>query len=121
MTGARIKIGFQTTLKLLRAGAIVIATTRFPNSAVQAYLRENDVSLWKNRLHLYGLDLRDVIGIEAFVSFIAKKFKKMNIVINNVCQTVRRPVGYYRPIVEDEMKLCSVMIDVYFKRSLIFK
>ena len=27
VTGARIKIGFQTTLKLLRAGAIVIATT----------------------------------------------------------------------------------------------
>ena len=59
-------------------------------------------------MHLYGLDLRDVIGIEAFVSFIAKKYKKVDIVINNACQTVRRPVGYYRPIVEDEMRLWNL-------------
>ena len=30
VTGARVKIGYQTALKLLRCGATVIATTRFP-------------------------------------------------------------------------------------------
>ena len=30
LTGARVKIGFETGLKLLRAGAYLIATTRFP-------------------------------------------------------------------------------------------
>jgi len=105
VTGSRIKIGFQTVLKLLRAGATVIATTRFPNSAIKAYLAQNDVSKWKERLHLYGLDLRDVIGIEAFVDFVRKKYGKVDIVVNNACQTVRRPVGYYRPVVEEEIRL----------------
>ena len=31
LTGARVKIGFETGLKLLRAGAYLIATTRFPH------------------------------------------------------------------------------------------
>jgi sulfur relay (sulfurtransferase) DsrF/TusC family protein len=34
VTGARVKIGLQTCLKLLRAGSTVIATIRFPNAAV---------------------------------------------------------------------------------------
>jgi 3-oxoacyl-ACP reductase-like protein len=34
VTGSRVKIGYQTCLKLLRAGATVVATTRFPNAAV---------------------------------------------------------------------------------------
>jgi len=33
VTGGRIKIGFEVCLKLLRAGANVIATTRFPKDA----------------------------------------------------------------------------------------
>jgi len=37
VTGSRVKIGFQVCLKLLRAGATVVATTRFPNNAVAAY------------------------------------------------------------------------------------
>eukprot|EP00957_Ditylum_brightwellii_P022991 1735334-Ditylum_brightwellii.AAC.1 len=42
VTGSRVKIGFRTCLKLLRAGATVIATTRFPNSAALAYRKEED-------------------------------------------------------------------------------
>ena len=34
--GARVKIGFQAALKMLRAGARVIATTRFPHDAAAA-------------------------------------------------------------------------------------
>ncbi len=33
ITGARVKIGYQTTLMMLRAGAAVLATTRFPVDA----------------------------------------------------------------------------------------
>ncbi len=33
ITGARLKIGYQASLMMLRAGARVIATTRFPNDA----------------------------------------------------------------------------------------
>ena len=37
LTGARVKIGFETGLKLLRAGAYVIATTRFPHDLAARY------------------------------------------------------------------------------------
>jgi hypothetical protein len=36
-TGARIKIGYKAALVLLRCGAIVIATTRFPKDAAQRF------------------------------------------------------------------------------------
>jgi 3-oxoacyl-ACP reductase-like protein len=42
VTGARVKIGFQASLKLLRAGAHVIVTTRFPVDAAERYSKEPD-------------------------------------------------------------------------------
>lgn len=39
VTGARIKIGYEITLKLLRDGAIVYATTRFTKDALLRYLK----------------------------------------------------------------------------------
>lgn len=96
VTGARVKIGFQVCLKLLRAGCTVVATTRFPNAAAAAYRKEDDFEQWKDQLVLFGLDLRDVVGLEAFVGFLRQhKFAAgVDILINNACQTVRRPVAY---------------------------
>jgi len=105
VTGARVKIGFQTCLKLLRSRCRVIAVTRFPQSAVRAYAGESDFDVWKDRLEIYGLDLRDVVGVEMFAAFVCQKYEKVDILINNACQTIRRPVGYYKPLVEQEKKL----------------
>src|SRR5678815_2035821 len=44
ITGARVKIGYQASLKLLRAGAQVIVTTRFPIDAADRYSREPDIA-----------------------------------------------------------------------------
>jgi NAD(P)-dependent dehydrogenase (short-subunit alcohol dehydrogenase family) len=108
VTGSRVKIGFQVCLKLLRAGATVVATTRFPNNAVAAYRRESDFNQWSDRLHVYGLDLRDVTGLEAFTRYLKVTYKNgIDILINNACQTVRRPAGYYLPLVERESDLWS--------------
>jgi NAD(P)-dependent dehydrogenase (short-subunit alcohol dehydrogenase family) len=106
VTGARVKIGYQVCLKLLRAGATVVATTRFPNAAAGTYLQEDDCAEWKDRLQVYGLDLRDVTGIEAFTRFLKMKFATgIDILINNACQTVRRPRGYYVPMMKKEQCL----------------
>lgn len=107
VTGSRVKIGFQTCLKLLRAGCIVVATTRFPNAAVMAYRSEPDFDDWKNRLQVYGLDLRDVSGLEAFARFLKIRYGEtgIDILINNACQTIRRPAGYYLPAVEQEQAI----------------
>jgi hypothetical protein len=104
VTGSRIKIGYQVVLKLLRAGCHVVATTRFPNCAVEQYKRECDFQDWKDRLHVYGLDLRDVTGLEAFTRYLKLKYgeRGIDVLINNACQTVRRPGGYYLPLVERE-------------------
>jgi NAD(P)-dependent dehydrogenase (short-subunit alcohol dehydrogenase family) len=106
VTGSRVKIGFQTSLKLLRAGATVVATTRFPNAAADVYRREADFEQWRGRLQIYGLDLRDVTGLEAFTRFLKMTYSRgIDVLINNACQTIRRPRGFYVPLVEKEQKL----------------
>ena len=107
VTGSRVKIGYQVCLKLLRAGATVVATTRFPNNAVAAYRRERDFDDWGCRLNVYGLDLRDVTGLEAFARYLRVTYgdRGIDVLINNACQTVRRPGGYYAPLVAREGEL----------------
>ena len=85
----------------------MVATTRFPNSAAATYRKEKDFSQWSSRLHVYGLDLRDVTGLEAFTRFLKIKYgdSGIDILINNACQTVRRPRGYYSPLVNREQEL----------------
>lgn len=114
VTGARVKIGYQVCLKLLRAGATVVATSRFPNAAAAMYQQEQDFEKFKDRLQVYGLDLRDVTGIEAFTRFLKMKFAcGIDIIVNNACQTVRRPTGYYLPMMEKEHSLWSAGGDVH--------
>src|SRR6188508_1719917 len=50
LTGGRVKIGYQTGLKLLRAGAHLIVTTRFPRNAASRYAEEPDFGEWGHRL-----------------------------------------------------------------------
>ena len=40
VTGGRVRIGYEIVLKLLRAGAHVVCTTRFPADAAQRYARD---------------------------------------------------------------------------------
>src|SRR5262245_30088924 len=60
ITGGRIKIGHQAALRMLRDGARVIATTRFPRDAARRFAQEADFADWCDRLHIYGLDLRHI-------------------------------------------------------------
>lgn len=104
ITGSRLKIGYQATLMMLRAGARVIATTRFPVDSALRYSREKDFAQWKDRLHVYGLDLRHTPSVEIFCNFIEQKYDRLDILINNAAQTVRRPPGFYAHLVENEKK-----------------
>ncbi|WP_087881796.1 SDR family NAD(P)-dependent oxidoreductase [Desulfamplus magnetovallimortis] len=102
ITGSRLKIGYQATLMMLRAGARVIATTRFPKDSALRFSREPDFSQWKHRLHIYGLDLRHIPSVEIFADFIEKTYQRLDILINNAAQTVRRPPGFYAHLMENE-------------------
>ena len=46
LTGGRVKIGYQAGLKLLRSGAHLIVTTRFPRNAAARYAQEPDFADW---------------------------------------------------------------------------
>jgi len=102
ITGSRLKIGYHATLMMLRAGATVIATTRFPNDSAIRYSKEKDFDEWSDRLHIYGLDLRHTPSIEIFCSHIENTFDRLDILINNAAQTVRRPPGFYAHLMPNE-------------------
>jgi len=107
ITGSRLKIGYQATLMLLRSGATVIATTRFPADSALRYSQEKDFIEWEDRLHIYGLDLRHTPSVEIFCSHIEQTFDRLDILINNAAQTVRRPPGFYTHLMENENKPCE--------------
>ncbi|KAG1695272.1 hypothetical protein DVH05_020651 [Phytophthora capsici] len=103
VTGARVKIGYEIALKLLRSGATVIATTRFPKDAAFRYAKEKDFETWKDRLQIYGMDFRDLGVIDKFMDHIDETFGSLDILINNATQTIRRPVHYYKHLIECEV------------------
>jgi NAD(P)-dependent dehydrogenase (short-subunit alcohol dehydrogenase family) len=103
ISGARVKIGYQAAILLLRAGARVIVTTRFPRDAALRYARELDYPAWRERLHIYGLDLRHTPSVEAFARHLQNKLSQLDFVLHNACQTVRRPAGFYRHLMAGEL------------------
>ena len=109
ITGARVKIGFQSALMMLRAGARVIVTTRFPRDAAERFAREPDFEAFSERLQIHGLDLRHCSSVELFTRFLNQTLDRLDIVINNAAQTVRRPPGFYEHLLELELGPLSAL------------
>jgi hypothetical protein len=107
ITGSRLKIGYHITLMLLRSGATVIATTRFPADSAIRFAKEDDYSKWSHRLHIHGLDLRHIPSVEIFCNYIEQQYSRLDILINNAAQTVRRPSGFYFHLMENEKRPIS--------------
>jgi NAD(P)-dependent dehydrogenase (short-subunit alcohol dehydrogenase family) len=95
LTGGRVKIGYQAGLKLLRAGAHLIVTTRFPRDSALRYAAEPDFAQWSDRLEIFGLDLRHTPSVEAFCNELLATRTRLDFIVNNACQTVRRPPEFY--------------------------
>src|SRR4051812_35874208 len=102
VTGARVKIGYQASLKLLRAGAHVVVTTRFPVDAAARYSQEPDFAAFRARLQIHGLDLRHSPSVELFTRFLVERLPRLDYLVNNACQTVRRPAGFFQHLLARE-------------------
>lgn len=102
LTGGRVKIGYQAGLKLLRAGARLLVTTRFPRDSALRYAAEPDFADWSDRLEVFGLDLRHTPSVEAFCQLLLQQESRLDFIINNACQTVRRPPAFYAHMMEGE-------------------
>ena len=102
LTGGRVKIGYQAGIKLLRAGARLIVTTRFPRDSAARYAQEPDFGEWGDRLTVFGLDLRHTPSVEAFCRQLLETEERLDFIINNACQTVRRPPAFYEHMMANE-------------------
>jgi NAD(P)-dependent dehydrogenase (short-subunit alcohol dehydrogenase family) len=108
VTGGRTKIGRAVALRLLRNGATVHVTTRFPLLLLRSYWDlEEDKEMWWDRLHVYDLDLRDLNSLDKFVGLLKDKVPRLgkgtlDLLVQNAAQTVRRPAEFWKPLVKAE-------------------
>jgi len=102
LTGGRVKVGYQIALKLLRAGALCVITSRFPVDTCERLSREPDFDEWRERVRVFGIDLRDIAAVERFCAALLAELPRLDILINNACQTVRRPPAYYQHLIANE-------------------
>jgi len=109
ITGARVKIGYQASLKLLRAGAHVVVTTRFPIDAADRYSQEPDFPAFRERLQVHGLDLRHTPSVELFARFLGERLPRLDYLLNNACQTVRRPAGFFEHLLAREAESIATL------------
>ena len=110
VTGSRINLGYHTALRLLRCGARVIATTRYPRDAVARYLGESDSAEWRHRLRVVGADFRCAADAFALVEntkrclgeWAGGRELKLDILINNAAQTLTDSVRKEKRAVDRE-------------------
>ncbi|MDO4609358.1 SDR family NAD(P)-dependent oxidoreductase [Corynebacterium sp.] len=101
LTGGRAKIGMHIALRLLRDGAHLTITTRFPRDAVRRFSALPDADDWLHRLKVVGVDLRDPAQVVRLADAVAAD-GPLDILINNAAQTVRRSPGAYSGLVDGE-------------------
>jgi NAD(P)-dependent dehydrogenase (short-subunit alcohol dehydrogenase family) len=101
LTGGRAKIGMYIALRLLRDGAHLTITTRFPHDAVRRFTGMPDSVDWLDRLHVVGIDLRDPHQVMDLADAVAAQ-GPLDVLINNAAQTVRRSQQSYAQLVAAE-------------------
>ena len=73
--------------------------------------REPDFDEWGDRLEVFGLDLRYTPSVEAFCHHVDTTRTRLDFIVNNACQTVRRPPAFYEHMMELETASLERMPD----------
>lgn len=109
VTGARVNLGFHVVLRLLRCGASVIASTRYPRDAVARYQKQRDYWDWMGRLRVVGADFRtanDAFALVGQTKSILEEWESgLDILINNAAQTLTDSVEMEEAAVTRETAL----------------
>jgi 3-oxoacyl-ACP reductase-like protein len=105
VTGARVKIGYHIVLWLLRHGATVVGTTRFPMDAQERYARESDYDTWSENLQLIEVDFRSSWMIANFCNIVKEKCQSLYLLVNNAAQTIKRPEYFYRDLTDRKLAI----------------
>jgi NAD(P)-dependent dehydrogenase (short-subunit alcohol dehydrogenase family) len=112
VTGGRVNLGFHTALRLLRCGARVIVSTRYPCDALERYRNEHDAEQWISRLRIMGADFRTAKDVFALVKAILGCLhewgtSKLDILINNAAQTLTDSIEREERQIQREWLLMS--------------
>ncbi|CAM5310553.1 SDR family NAD(P)-dependent oxidoreductase [Streptomyces avidinii] len=102
LTGGRVKIGFHMALMLLRDGAELTVTTRFPQDAAARFAAAPGAADWWHRLRIAALDLRDPRQVLALTDHLLGRAAPLDILVNNAAQTLHRSPRAYRALVAAE-------------------
>ncbi|MCJ1417555.1 hypothetical protein MMC32_003899 [Xylographa parallela] len=98
VTGGRVNLGFATTLRMLRCGANVMVSTRYPRDAETRFGAESDSDSWGTRLKVIGADFRTAPDAFRLVALVTKQVHEwsagfgtpaiLDILVNNAAQTL---------------------------------
>ncbi|MFJ1754087.1 SDR family oxidoreductase [Kitasatospora sp. NPDC088134] len=95
LTGGRVKIGFQLALMMLRDGAELLVTSRFPHDTLRRFTAAEGSGQWLHRLRIVGIDLRDPRQVLGLCEQLRAEGRPLDILVNNAAQTLRRPPESY--------------------------
>jgi NAD(P)-dependent dehydrogenase (short-subunit alcohol dehydrogenase family) len=95
LTGGRVKIGFQLALMMLRDGAELLVTSRFPHDTMRRFRAEPGSAKWWDRLTVLAVDLRDPRQVLGICEQLRQEGEPLDILVNNAAQTVRRAAASY--------------------------
>ncbi|KAI0203817.1 NAD(P)-binding protein [Astrocystis sublimbata] len=111
VTGARVNLGYHVVLRLLRCGARVVASTRYPHDALTRYQAENDSAEWIDRLAIVGADFRsarDAFELAREIHCVVQRWGGvLHILVNNAAQTLTDSIEKEASSVKREERLES--------------
>ena len=124
VTGGRVNLGFHTALRLLRCGASVIVSTRYPYDAESRFDAEPDCKVWIERLRLAGADFRtarDVFRLVATIKAVLRDWEsdtvsctdgRLFILVNNAAQTFTDSIDAEEKAVANEQSLRQGIVEM---------
>src|SRR5213078_4305941 len=70
--------------------------------SARRYSQERDFGEWSDRLEIFGLDMRHPAHVESLCLRLLETLPRLDFIVNNACQTVRRPPEFYAHMMEGE-------------------
>ena len=104
VTGGRIKIGFEVAVWLLRCGAKVHVTTRFPADAAIRFSELPDFAEFEDRLLIHQLDFRNLPAVMSFIDHLNQNESQLDILINLAAQSVKRSNPWHQNRIQFEQQ-----------------
>ena len=119
VTGGRTKIGAEAVVSLLKNGATVYVTTRFPKNSVERFTQDPTYGEWKDRLHIVCLDLKIPAAVEEFCEFLNQELTHLDIIISNAAQTVRKKPVAYHNLVRKEITANNARVEEECREKIV--